>query len=62
MYNHKEYQNQYHTEKLKRRALSFSKDNPEDMKLWNYLETVPNITKYIKKLILDDMKKHGADK
>ena len=53
-YNHKKYQNEYH-KGMKTKLISFNPNNPNDMKLWEYLQTKENKTGYIKDLIRLDM-------
>ena len=53
-FDNKAYQNEYH-KAMKTKLLSFNPGKPDDMKLWDYLQTKPNITGYIKDLIRKDM-------
>lgn len=55
-FDNKAYQNEYH-KNMKNKLISFNPANSEDMKLWEYLQTKPNQTGYIKSLIREDMKK-----
>ena len=56
MYNHKEYQNEYH-KAMKTKLISFNPNNAEDMEIWNYLMSKGRgeVTPYIKALIREDM-------
>ena len=53
-YNHKAYQNEYH-KAMKTKLISFNPNIPDDMKLWDHLQTKENKTGYIKELIRKDM-------
>ena len=55
-YNHKQYQNEYH-KAMKTKLLSFNPSNPDDMIIYEYLQTKDNATGYIKDLIRADMEK-----
>lgn len=55
-FDNKEYQNEYH-KKMKTKLISFNPNNPDDMEIWEYLQTVENVTGYIKDLIREDTKK-----
>ena len=57
-FDNKAYQNDYH-KNMKTKLISFNPNTPEDMELWDYLQTKENQTGYIKRLIRDDMKKGG---
>lgn len=59
MFDNKAYQNQYH-KAMKTKLISFNPVNPDDMRIWDYLQTKKNQTGYIKGLIRNDMK--GGDK
>ena len=56
LYDHKRYQNEYH-KAMKTKLISFNPASPEDMRLWEYLQTKENQTGYIKKLIREDLQK-----
>ena len=56
MYDHKKYQLEYH-KSMKTKLITFNPNIPEDMKLWNHLQTKENKTGYIKGLIRADMEK-----
>jgi hypothetical protein len=49
------YDQEYNREHIKRKFIPFNELNPEDVKLLAWLETVGNVTQYIKKLIQEDM-------
>lgn len=53
-FDNKDYQNKYH-KAMKNKLISFNPSNPDDMKLWDYLQTKKNKTGYIKELIRKDM-------
>ena len=53
-FDNRTYQNEYH-KAMKTKLLSFNPAKPEDMELWDYMQTKPNITGYIKVLIRKDM-------
>lgn len=55
-FDNKVYQNEYH-KAMKTKLLSFNPSSPEDMELWEYLQSKGNVTGYIKKLIREDMQK-----
>ena len=54
MYDHKKYQLDYH-KSMKTKLISFNPNNPDDMMLWEHLQTKENKTRYIKALIWKDM-------
>ena len=56
LFDNKKYQNEYH-KAMKTKLISFNPGNPEDMRLWEYLQTKENQTGYIKKLIREDIEK-----
>ena len=58
MYNHKEYQNEYH-KAMKTKLISFNPNNIEDMLIWDHLISKGRgqVTPYIKRLILDDIER-----
>ena len=53
-FDNKKYQNEYH-KSMKTKLISFNPNSPEDMKLWEHLQTKENKTGYIKGLIRQDM-------
>lgn len=55
-FDNKVYQNEYH-KGMKNKLISFNPNNPDDMELWDYLQTKENKTGYIKDLIRADMRK-----
>ena len=59
-YDNKSYQNEYH-KNMKTKLLSFNPNNHQDMQVWNHLMALGrgNAFPYIKRLILEDMKKQG---
>ena len=57
-FDNKLYQNEYH-KAMKTKLISFNPNSPEDMRLWDYLQTKDNQTGYIKKLIRENMNKEG---
>lgn len=63
MYNHKEYQNEYH-KAMKNKLISFNPNSEEDMRIWDYLMSKGrgNVTPYIKRLIQEDMAKSEKQK
>ena len=54
LYNHKEYQNEYH-KAMKTKLLSFNPKNEEDMIIWEYLQKQANSSAYLKGLIKKDI-------
>ena len=59
-FNKKEYDISYSKEHIKRKFVPFNDQNPEDAELLAWLEHQPNVTKYIKALIRDDLEHHKA--
>ena len=53
-FDNKAYQNEYH-KAMKTKLISFNPNNPDDMRLWDYLQTKKNQTGYIKDLIRKEM-------
>ena len=53
-FDNKEYQNRYH-KAMKTKLISFNPAKPDDMRIWDYLQTKTNQTGYIKGLIRKDM-------
>lgn len=54
-FDNKAYQNEYHRGML-RVYLSFNPNNEEDRRVFDYVQSKPNKTEYIRRLILDDMR------
>jgi hypothetical protein len=52
------YDQEYNREHIKRKFIPFNDLNPEDVKLLAWLETVGNVTQYIKNLIREDMNRN----
>lgn len=55
-FDNKVYQNEYH-KAMKHKLISFNPAKPDDMEIWDHLQTKKNQTGYIKGLIRTDMKK-----
>lgn len=53
-FDNKKYQLDYH-KSMKTKLISFNPNSPEDMRLWDHLQTKENKTGYIKELIRKDM-------
>lgn len=55
-YDNKTYQNDYH-KAMKTKLISFNPNDPEDMKIWDFLmgKGKGNVTAYIKDLIREDI-------
>lgn len=49
LFDNKKYQNDYHR-KLKRIAITFNPKDPEDMRVYEFLKTGRNVTRFIKDL------------
>ena len=52
-FDNKAYQNEYH-KAMKTKLISFNPNSPDDMELWDHLQTKENQTGYIKGLILEE--------
>ena len=52
-----QYDQEYNRIHIKRKFIPFNDTVPEDVKLLEWLATKPNVTQYIKQLILADMEK-----
>lgn len=51
------YDTNYNQEHVIRKVIGFNENNPEDQKILAHLNRQPNYSKYIKNLILEDIKK-----
>jgi len=51
------YDQKYMKENITRKLLAFNRNNPEDVEILTWLNAQKNATEYIKKLILNDMKR-----
>ena len=51
------YDQEYNRAHIRRKFIPFNDTVPEDVKLLEWLATKPNVTQYIKQLILADMEK-----
>ena len=60
LFDNKVYQNEYH-KAMKTKLISFNPNNPDDMKLWDYLQKQENQTGYIKNLIRKDLETLNPD-
>ena len=60
-FNQAEYIKQYQREQRIEKKVTFNRNNPEDMKLLEWLTSRPEgMVKYIKRLIRSDMESHLA--
>lgn len=59
-FNKSAYDQQYTKENIARKLLTFNRNNPSDIRLFDWINSQGNATEYIKRLIREDMKKAGA--
>ena len=53
------YDVQYMRERVKQITIGFNVGDPDDVKLYDYVRSKPNQTRYLKELIQDDMSRPG---
>ena len=53
-FDKKTYDKQYAKEHIKRKFIPFNDTVPEDQEILEWLATKPNVTQYVKRLILED--------
>ena len=53
------YDQEYNKAHIKRKFIPFNDTVPEDQLMLSWLATKPNVTQYVKKLILEDMEKEN---
>ena len=55
------YDVEYARANIRRKHIPFNMQNPDDVEIFQWLETVGNVTQYVKMLIRDDMNRKTAD-
>ena len=53
------YDQEYNKTHIKRKFIPFNDTVPEDQLMLSWLATKPNVTQYVKQLILEDMEKEN---